>query len=70
LTPNGAPRLVEVEAVEGFFEQIGRNTGYIIHPEEILADNFVLLVLGRTTPPVPNPEIPEEMRAILAQYAQ
>ncbi len=27
-----------------FARQIGRNTGYIIHPEEILADNFSLLV--------------------------
>lgn len=29
-----------------FHRQIGRNTGYIIHPEEILADNFALLVTG------------------------
>jgi len=29
-----------------FARQIGRNTGYIIHPEEILADNFSLLVTG------------------------
>ena len=27
-----------------FFEQIGKNTGYIIHPDEILADNFVFLI--------------------------
>jgi hypothetical protein len=27
-----------------FRRQIGRNTSYIIHPEEILADNFALLV--------------------------
>jgi len=27
-----------------FFEQIGKNTGYIIHPDEILADNFVFLL--------------------------
>ncbi len=27
--------------------KIGRNTGYVIHPEEILADNFVLLVTQR-----------------------
>ena len=29
--------------LEGFYEQVGRNTGYVIHPEEILADNFALL---------------------------
>ncbi|MFK7933242.1 MAG: hypothetical protein AB8G22_07015 [Saprospiraceae bacterium] len=27
-----------------FYQQIGDNTDYIIHPDEILADNFVLLV--------------------------
>ena len=27
-----------------FQRQIGRNTGYIIHPEEILADNFALIM--------------------------
>ena len=29
-----------------FRDQIGENTGYIIHPEEILADNFVLWMIG------------------------
>jgi hypothetical protein len=27
-----------------YIEKVGRNTTYIIHPEEILADNFVILV--------------------------
>ena len=39
------PMLVDVPEAAGFFEQVGRNTGYIIHPEEILADNFALLVM-------------------------
>lgn len=29
--------------VHGFWEQIGRNTTYTIHPEEVIADNFKLL---------------------------
>jgi len=29
-----------------FHRQIGRNTAYIIHPEEILADNFAMLLTG------------------------
>ncbi len=29
-----------------FQRQIGRNTRYIVHPEEILADNFALMVIG------------------------
>lgn len=40
-----APILLEPGSVEGFFEQIGQNTDYIIHPEEILAENFRILVM-------------------------
>jgi hypothetical protein len=58
----------EPQELEGLFEQIGRNTDYIIHPEEILAENFTLLAIaeitGRTLP-VPSPQILERLRAIL-----
>ncbi len=57
------PRLVEPMEVSGFFEQVGKNSQYIIHPEEILADNFALLVsAGRN---VPSPEILKKMEEIL-----
>lgn len=39
-----------------FFEKITQNTGYIIHPDEILADNFMFLMLI------------EENAALLKQY--
>jgi hypothetical protein len=57
------PRLVDVQQVTGFFEQVGRNTQYIIHPEEILADNFADLVLQDRQ--VPSPEILKKMRDVL-----
>lgn len=38
-------RLIRLEETTGFFDQVGQNTQYIIHPEEILADNFALLVI-------------------------
>jgi hypothetical protein len=38
------------EAVSGFYEQIGRNTRYIIHPEEILAENVAMLLTGESGP--------------------
>ena len=56
------------EELEGFFEQVGRNTGYLIHAEEILADNFALLYREHVTPGVTrirSPEILERMRTIL-----
>lgn len=42
---DGDSRLV-VDEVGLFYEQIQRNTGYIIHPDEILGDNFVFMVLA------------------------
>jgi hypothetical protein len=53
------PRLVDARQLSGFMEQVGENTGYIIHPEEILADSFALLVLGEKR--VPSPEIIERL---------
>ena len=49
----GHPRLLKPEATQGWFEQIGRNTRYTIHPDEILADNFVRLINGDTNLPTP-----------------
>ena len=51
----GGPLLVGVDRVSGFFDQVGRNTNYIIHPEEIVADNAALLTIGESN--VPSPEI-------------
>jgi hypothetical protein len=59
------PVLAAPEEVSGFFEQVGRNTNYFIHPEEILADNFALLILDEHN--VPSPEILQKMRLILEQ---
>lgn len=48
-----------------FFKKTGRNTNYIIHPEEILADNFVLLIKEEKN--VRSPNILQEMRNILLE---
>jgi hypothetical protein len=49
-----------------FFEQVGRNTSYIIHPEEIIADNFRLLVLGQSAQ-MPNAELAEALKKIILE---
>jgi hypothetical protein len=41
---------------------IGINTNYIIHPEEVLADNFVYLIHDR--PDLPTPRIVEQLRQL------
>ena len=61
-------RSVEAQELEGLFGQVGRNTGTLIHPEEILADNFAALAIvslaGRHVP-LPSPDVAERIRAIL-----
>jgi len=44
--------------------QTGANTGYLIHPEEALADNFALLIVGSDRP-VPSPWVLERLRVWL-----
>jgi hypothetical protein len=65
LERNGAVVLVPFNRVGGLQEQIGRNTEYVIHAEEILASNFELLVEG--APNAPSPEVLERIRQVLVR---
>jgi hypothetical protein len=56
-------QLVPPTAITGFSEQVGRNTEYIIHPEEILADNFSLLVAQDKA--VASPDVLRKIQAVL-----
>ncbi len=51
------------DSLEGLYEQVGRNTGYVIHPEEILADNFA--VLFRRPAKIASPEVPARIERLL-----
>jgi hypothetical protein len=62
---DGSPWLIEPSTLPAFAEKVGRNTGYIIHPEEILAENFVHLVRGRKD--LPDPWIIDALRKTLAE---
>lgn len=59
----GEPMLLELRDVPDYFNKIGFNTNYIIHPDEILADNFVLLV--QKTQPVKSKWVIEGMQKVL-----
>ena len=59
------PFLLEPAEAKGFQEKIGRNTRYIIHPEETMADNFVFLVFGKKN--LPNPEIVRAMKKVFQE---
>src|SRR5262249_16684160 len=57
---DGHPVLIEPRGLKSYAEQIGKNTGYIIHPDEILADNFAHLVVGAEN--LPSPDIVAKRR--------
>jgi hypothetical protein len=52
-----------LQQITGFAEQVGKNTDYVIHPEEILADNFALLISAQGDPI--SPEIIRKMEEVL-----
>jgi hypothetical protein len=68
LLRDGSPVLVPFNRAGGFFEQVGNNTNYTIHAEEILASNFELLVTGAQN--VPSPVVLERMRLELTRAAR
>ena len=57
--------LLDAAGVSGFFEQVGKNTQYILHPDEILADNFVQLLDHSTN--LVTPRIPQQMDQVFAK---
>ena len=64
ILPDGRPRLLVPSEVPDYEARIGRNTDYVIHPEEILADNFVLLADPQNAK-IPTPEILDKLDAVL-----
>lgn len=63
----GRAQPIAPDEARGFHEQIGRNTGYIIHPDEILADNVALLVQVRSgeKATVKSPKILSKIETVL-----
>lgn len=61
---DGKAVVFDPKKVPSFTDQIGGNTNYIIHPDEILADNFVHLALG--TEKLPTPRIVEAMKKLMS----
>jgi hypothetical protein len=59
----GKPLILKAKDVTGFYEQVGKNTDYIFHAEEISADHFVMLLNQEKD--LPNPELIEAMKSIM-----
>ncbi|MCS7036865.1 MAG: hypothetical protein RMJ33_12305 [Saprospiraceae bacterium] len=47
---DGLSSTIDMQKVPDFYRQIGDNTTYIIHPDEVLADNFALLMASKKDP--------------------
>jgi hypothetical protein len=67
VTKDGEPVFIDPKENASFRKQIGGNTGYIIHPDEILADNFVHLLMA--TKKLSNPLLVEKMRDVLSSHS-
>jgi hypothetical protein len=59
------PVVYSIEQVTDFFEQVGKNTQYLIHPEEILADNFAFAILNKSG--LPNQDIVNKIKIKLKE---
>lgn len=53
-----------VDDVPDYLEHLGGNTDYVLHPEETIADNVMLLVSQR---PVPNPALLRKIEAAIRE---
>ena len=50
LLKDGEPLIMELETVPDLFAQVGQNTQYLIHIEEIAAEHFSALITGKKLP--------------------
>ncbi len=62
----GRAKLYTLAELPDLHRQLGHNTSYVIHPEEVLADNFVHLLFPRSTP-LPDPWLVDRLRIRLAR---
>ena len=60
---NGKTIIYPITKASDFYEKVGQNTDNISSPEEILAENFAYILMGKND--FPTPSIPEKMRNVL-----
>lgn len=60
---SGKAIIYSLDEAEDFYTQVGKNTSYVINPEEIMADNFAYTLIGKKD--LPNPEIIQKTQKVL-----
>lgn len=63
---NGNPVMYSLDQASDFFEKVGKNTNYIIDPEEILADNFRFILSGNTKD-LPSQDLVKKIETVLVK---
>ncbi len=66
---DGKTVIVPLEQAEDFYDLVGKNTDYVINPEECLADNFSIAICG-TSKQLPNPELSERIINVVRDVAK
>jgi hypothetical protein len=61
---NNAPVLLDFEAASDLKEKIGNNTSYTLHPEEILAEHFIILIKPKSAA---DPAFIDAMKTVLTK---
>lgn len=61
---SGHTVIYDLDDASDFYSKVGRNTGYVINPEECLADNFSMALCG-TSGKIPNPEILDKIIKVI-----
>ena len=64
---DGRTVIVPLERAEDFYSQVGRNTGYVINPEECLADNFAYAVCD-VKKDLPDPWVTQRILSVIRNY--
>ncbi len=73
VAPNGYSSTLDMSKIPDFFTQIKDNTGYIIHPDEVLADNFAFLMGSKKSPALiakfsaPGKKLLQDIEVVLKQ---
>lgn len=65
LNEDGTPVIYPTEKASDFFDMVGKNTSYIINPEEVLADNFAFALLDYFMEGNPSPEVTARLREVM-----
>lgn len=60
---SGRTIIYSLDDATDFYTQVGKNTSYVINPEEIMADNFAFTLIGKKD--LPNPEIIQNTQKVL-----